>query len=235
MTLQTIAYNVLNKNKASELPATIIGSSNDTARLVFQAIRDATQLVLWSNNWQKLIQDYTFDTVPDQEAYDLPAGISQTNIVPYTLWNRTTRFQLNGPISYNQWQLFKNLLLIPTIIQQWILLEDKIKLYPTPSAIQTLNLLFSSNLAIRSVGGTQQSEWEADDDYSILNEYAIELQASWIYLKQLQRPYDEAKVMADDYLQKLIQQDGSRQVIGVNMQTLPPQYPLPSYLNPIMR
>ena len=234
MTLQTIAYNVLTKNKATEVPATIIGNSNDTARLVFAAIRDGTQYVLWAHDWQRMIQDYTFDTIPTQEAYDLPQGIQQTNITPYTLWNRTTRFQLNGPISYNQWQLFKNLLLIPTIIQQWIILENKIKLYPTPTAVQTLNLLFSSDLCIRSALGAQQSEWQADDDYSILNEYAIELQASWMYLKQLQRPYDEAKQMADEYLQKLIQQDGSRQVVGVNMQTLPPTYPLPSYLNPIM-
>lgn len=234
MTLQTIAYNVLTGNKASEVPATIVGNSNDTAKLIFQAIRKATQIVLWANSWQRLVQDYTFATVPDQEEYDLPVGISQTNIIPYTLWNRTTRFQLNGPISFNQWQLFKNLLLIPTIIQQWIMLDNKIKLYPTPTAVQTLSLLFSSNLCIRSEGGAEQSEWEADDDYSILNEYAIELQATWIYLKQLERPYEEEKEMADNYLQQLIQQDGSRQVIGVNMQSLPPQYPLPSYLNPIM-
>jgi len=235
MTLQTIAYNILSGNKSSEIPATIAGNNNNTAKLVFQAIRKGTQIVLWANPWQRLVQDYTFATVPDQEAYDLPVGISQTNIIPYTLWNRTTRFQLNGPISFNQWQLFKNLLLIPTIIQQWIMLENKIKLYPTPTAIQTLNLLFSSNLCIRSDAGAEQSEWLQDDDYSILNEYAIELQATWIYLKQLERPYQEEKEMADNYLQQLIQQDGSRQVIGVNMQSLPPQYPLPSYLNPIMR
>lgn len=235
MTLQTIAYNVLSSNKASEIPATIAGNSNDTAKLVFSAIRRATQLVLRAHKWQILEQTYTFPTVPTQEDYDLPVGIYQSDITAYTLWNRTTRFQLNGPISLNQWQLFKNLLLIPTIIQQWIILENKIKLYPTPSAVQILNLLFSSKLCIRSDSDAEQSEWLADDDYSILDEYAIELQANWIYLKQLQRPYNEEKAMADDYLLQLTQQDGSRQVVGVNMQSLPPQYPLPSYLNPIMQ
>lgn len=235
MTLQTIAYNILNKNKASEIPATIAGNSNNTARLVFAAIKDATQQVLWAHDWQSLTQKYDFATVPTQEDYDLPTGINETNITPYTLWNETTRFQLNGPISLNQWQMYKNLLLIPTIIQQFIIYGSKIKLYPTPSAIQSLNLIFNSKLCIRSDIGAYQSEWLADEDYSTLNEYAIEMQASWRYLKQLQRPYNEEKAWADDFLSRLIQQDGSRQVVGVNMQSLPPQYPLPSYLNPIMQ
>lgn len=235
MTLKTIATNILNKNKASEVPTTFAGNSNDTARLVFAAVKDATQFVLWANDWQRLLRTYYFNTVPTQEGYDLPGGIQETNITPYTLWNQTTRFQLNGPISLNQWQLFKNLLLIPTIIQQYILLENQIKIYPIPSSIQALNFIYSTNLCIKSSNGSEQSEWLADDDYSILNEYAIELQGSWMYLKQLQRPYDEAKNLADDYLQKLIQQDGTRQVIGVNMQSLPPTYPLPSYLQPITR
>ena len=38
-----------------------------------------------------------------------------------------------------------------------------------------------------------------------------------IYLKQLGRPYDEEKLKADNYLETLIKQDGSRKVIGVNM------------------
>ncbi len=114
-------------------------------------------------------------------------------------------------------------------------MEDQIKIYPIPSSIQALNFIYSTDLCIRSNQGVEKSDWMEDDDYSILNEYAIELQGSWRYLKQLGRPYDEAKNEADDFLQKLIQQDGSRQVIGVNMQSLPPTYPLPSYLAPITR
>ena len=235
MTLKTIAESVLNKNKASQIPTTIAGNPNDTARQVFAAIKDATQYVLWSHRWQRLVRNYTFSTVSDQESYDFPVGIQETNLAYYTLWNRTTRFQLNGPISYNQWQLFKNLLLIPTIIQQYIIFGNKIHLYPTPTSAQTLDFMYSSNLCIRSKAGAEQSEWLADDDYSILNEYAIQLQASWRYLDQLGRPYKEAQAQAEDFLLKIIQQDGSRAVIGVNQQSLPPQYPLPSYLNPIMR
>jgi len=222
MTLLTISQNVLKRNKSSEVPATIAGNSNDTAKLVFQAVRDATYIVKESHDWQKLIKTYSFNTVASQSAYDLPSDIEDTKIIPNTFWNATTRFQLEGPLSLGDWQLLKNWPLISTIIQNFIILDNKVNIYPTPTSAASLNYLYLSNEVIRADDSSEQTEWLADDDYSVLNEYAIELQASWIYLKQLGRPYDEEKLKADNYLQDTINQDGSRKVIGVNMREIRP-------------
>lgn len=235
MTLLTISQNVLKRNKASEIPATIAGNNNDTAKLVFQAVRDGTYIVKEAHDWQKLIKTHSFNSVPSQAAYNLPDDIEDTKIIPNTFWNATTRFQFEGPLSYGDWQLLKNWPLISTIIQNFIILDDQVNIYPIPTAVNSLNYLYITKEIIRAEDGSPQSEWLADDDYSILNEYAIELQASWLYLKQLGRPYDEEKLKADNYLENLISQDGTRKVIGVNMREIAPFRPNVSWLGAIIR
>lgn len=235
MTLLTIAQNVLKRNKASEIPTTIASNNNDTAKLVFSAIRDATAIVKEATNWQKLIKTHSFNTVASQAEYDLPDDIEDTKLLPNTFWNATTRFQLEGPVSLSDWQLLKNWPLISTIIQNFIILNNQVNIYPVPTSADSLNYLYITKEIIRSHDDSPQDEWLADDDYSILNEYAIELQASWIYLKQLGRPYDEEKLKADNYLADLVKQDGSRKVIGVNMREIAPYRPNVSWLGVVVR
>lgn len=233
MTLLTIAQNTLKRCKASELPSTIVSNNTDTAKLVFSAIRDATTIVKEATNWQILIKTHTFSTVASQAAYNLPDDIEDTKIIPNTFWNSTTRFQLEGPVNWSDWQLLKNWPLISTIIQNFIILGNQVNIYPVPTSADSLNYLYITNEIIRASDTSEQTEWLADDDYSILNEYAIELQASWIYLKQLGRPYDEEKLKADNYLADLVKQDGSRKVIGVNMSEIAPYRPNVSWLGVI--
>lgn len=235
MTLLTIAQNTLKRCKSSELPTTIISNGNDTAKLVFSAVRDATAIVKEAHDWQKLIKTYSFNTVVSQAAYSLPTDIEDTKIIPNTFWNATTRFQLEGPLSYGDWQLLKNWPLISTIIQNFIILNNQVNIYPAPTAVNSLNYLYISKNVIRANDDSEQADWLADTDYSVLNEYAIELQASWIYLKQLGRPYDEEKLKADNYLENLINQDGTRKVIGVNMTEIAPYRPNVSWLGVVTR
>lgn len=235
MTLLTISQNTLKRCKASEIPTTIVSNSTDTAKLVFSAVRDATTIVKEAKNWQILTKTHSFNTVASQAAYNLPDDIEDTKLLPNTFWNATTRLQLEGPLSLSDWQLLKNWPLISTIVQSLIILGNQVNIHPTPTSADSLNYLYITNEVIRASDSSEQSEWLADDDYSILNEYAIELQASWIYLKQLGRPYDEEKLKADNYLADLVDQDGSRKVIGVNMREIAPYRPNVSWLGAVIR
>lgn len=235
MTLLTICQNTLKRCKASEIPLTIVSNNTDTAKLVFSAARDGTTIVKEATDWQKLIKTHSFNTVSSQAIYDLPNDIEDTKLLPNTFWNATTRFQLEGPLNLGDWQLLKNWPLISTIIQNFIILNDQVNIYPVPTSVASLNYMYITKKIIRSEGGSEQSEWLADNNYSILNEYAIELQTSWIYLKQLGRPYDEEKLKADTYLETLIKQDGSRKVIGVNMREIAPYRPNVSWLGAVIK
>lgn len=235
MTLQTIAVNVLKGNKASEIPATIAGNPNDTAKLVFSAIRRATKIVQEATDWQIMIKRYSFSTVASQEDYALPSDIEDTKILPNTIWNPISRLALQGPLSYTDWQMLKNWVYTAGIEQYYCMYGNKLLIYPTPTSAQNINYLYFTNTPVRAVDGSPQNDWLADDDYSILSEYAIELQASWIYLKQLERPYDEEKERADNYLTRVVNQDGTRGSVGVNMQSLPPVTSNVSYLGLLIR
>jgi hypothetical protein len=235
MTLLTIAQNVLKKNKASTVPTTIISNDNDTARQVFEAIRDATKIVFTATDWQVMTKRYSFNTVASQEAYNLPSDIEDTKIVTDTIWNAGTRLQLIGPLSFTTWQNLQNWTVVSPLVQNFIVYGSQFRIYPTPTSSQSINYFYIANTPIRAEDGSEQADWLADDDYSVLSEYAIELQASWLYLKQLGRPYEETKNTADDYLSDLINQDGVRGTISVNMQQLPPRMPEASWLGILIR
>lgn len=222
MTLLSISQNILKRCKASEMPVSIASSTSDTAKLVFSAVRDATVIVKEATNWQKLIKNYSFNTVPNQVAYNLPNDIEDTKIIPDTFWNATSRFQLNGPLIWSEWQALKNYSIVSPLIYNFIILNDQVNIYPAPTSVQSLNYLYTSKEIIRAQDGSPLDSWISDDNYSVLNEYAIELQGTWIYLKQLGRAYDEEKLKADTYLENVIAQDGSRKVIRVNMTEIRP-------------
>lgn len=235
MTLLAIAQNILNRNKALEVPNTIMGNANPTATLVFAAIRDGTSIVKEAaNNWQVLTKIHTFNTIAAQEGYALPVDIENTKIVPDTFWNSTTRFPMTGPLTLYKWQQLNNYPIISSIIQNFIIFGNEVKIFPIPTQVASLNYCYISKNIIRASDSSEQSEWLVDDDYSVLDEYAIELQASWNYLKQIGRPYDEEKLKADNYLADLVKQDGSRATVGVNMTQITPTRPNASWLGPII-
>jgi hypothetical protein len=235
MTLLTISQNILKRNKSSELPTAIISNPSDTAKLVFSAVRDATYIVKEATNWQVLTKTHSFQSAASQQAYALPSDIEDTKILANTFWNATTRFQLEGPITLTNWQLLLNWPLISTIIQNFIILQNEVNIYPVPTSIADLSYLYITNQIIRANDTSPQDDWLADNDYSILNEYAIELQGSWIYLKQLGRPYEEEQLKADKYLEGLVKQDASRGTINTNMSEIRPLRPNVSWLGAIIR
>ena len=129
------------------------------------------------------------------------------------------QFRFDG-FEYSRFKAHLFLLFI--LIYNFIILNDQVNIYTAPTSVQSLNYLYTSKEVIRAQDGSPLDSWLADDNYSVLNEYAIELQGTWIYLKQLGRPYDEEKLKADTYLENVIAQDGSRKVVRVNMTEIRP-------------
>lgn len=56
--------------------------------------------------WPQLTKEYTFTTVASQDSYSLPADIDHFHF--RTMWDRTNRWELVGPLSAQEWQLRKS-------------------------------------------------------------------------------------------------------------------------------
>lgn len=68
-------------------------------------LTDVGQEICRLREWTHLQNEYTFNTVAGQEAYDLPADFR--TMVEQSGWNRTSRLPLGGPLSPQEWQFLK--------------------------------------------------------------------------------------------------------------------------------
>lgn len=105
MTLLTMSNTIADRCRISR-PATIIGNSNENARLILAMIEMTGTDIRDSFQWAELQKEYTFSTVDSQDAYALPADFNQ--VIYDTHWDRTQMWPLIGPISPQDWQWMKS-------------------------------------------------------------------------------------------------------------------------------
>lgn len=87
-------------------PATFIGSTDNNMHLLRAMIEQAIEEIGSSFPWPELQSEYLFSLVTGQESYPLPADFS--SIQNETLWNRTQRLPLYGPLDSVEWQQYKS-------------------------------------------------------------------------------------------------------------------------------
>lgn len=116
----------------------IAGSLDSTTALLWHLLAEEGQKLLDENTeWQMLNRSYIFNTVPGQTDYPLPADFQ--HFLDDTGWNNTARIPLIGPLSSQTWRMLKARQLGGTTFQlQYIIENDTIKLYHSPSEAQEL-------------------------------------------------------------------------------------------------
>lgn len=235
MSLLTIAQSIAKDTKAGEVPSTIINNNNETAKQLLSAIRRATFLMSQAHDWQILIAEYNFNTSNGTSSYSLPSDIDGTRILNNTFWDSTNRRQGVGVLTPQEWQYFKRSSVAQSSINDYYRIRGgNLLIFPTPSSTRTIYYEYVKNTPVKSSGGTAQTDWAADSDLPYIDSFLIELQAKWIYLSFNGKPYAEAKLEADQYLQTKIGQDGSRRsVISADVDYLSSGRFIVSDINPI--
>lgn len=118
----------------------VIGSSNSIASQMLALLTGfGDELADGTFFWQELTREYTF-TLNGGTAYGLPADY--VRLIPATSWDRTTRFQLNGPISGNEWQYLKSWGVVASPRYQFRMLRDSFQIQPTPGPTVTDTFAF---------------------------------------------------------------------------------------------
>jgi hypothetical protein len=175
-------------------PTTIFTSNDDgfvqLAALMNEGIDDLTTRHVWG----ALQQECLHTTVAAEEQGDIntlaPNGFLE--ILRNEIWNRTSGLLLDGPVSASAWQALKASG-IGGPLPQWRIRQDKLLLYPAPSAGQVLAFEYASNFSVITTGapGTRQMYFTADTDLFLLPERLMYAWLRWRWKAEKGFKYDE--------------------------------------------
>lgn len=145
-------------------PATVVGSTDLTAQILFRFANQAGKELMRYHDWQNLTTEVTFTSL---------ATIEQTNAFPSAdydrmvynpeVWNRSSNLRYTGPTPQRIWQQLKTGI-SGGIIGWWRILSGELNIYPAPTAGQTIAFEYISKRWAQSSGGTAQATFMADTD-----------------------------------------------------------------------
>ena len=229
MTLLSLVQNI-SKETGFGSPATVIGSSDATAiQMLALSNKGGKQLAKRGDGvkgFSILQTEHTFTTVSGTAEYALPSDYEW--LLTDSLWDRTNAWKLSGPVSPQEWQQIKSGVLAGSTgprrrvrIKRSATAEPvtSTKAFfvdPTPATTgDTLVFEYMSNAWCESSAGVNQSSWAADTDVGILDEYLLELQLKFMFLKAKGQEYGDDKHEFELELQQAIARDGGARIVNM--------------------
>lgn len=212
MTLLTVCQDILRETKSSSIPATIIGNNDDVAKQIFQAIKTSITDLARNYQWQELQKEYTFSSVIAQAGYDLPSDFDR--MVDNTFWNASQNWAMIGGLTPESWRVLKNSLLTQAeTVEYFRIRGNQIIIHRTPSVVESYVYEYITKNIVKSASNVAQSEFLADTDNTVIDEYLVRLDTTWRWLKNNGRSYAEEKNMAEKAIAERIKANGSRGTI----------------------
>ena len=220
MTLLSICQEICNDAPVDTPDAFFGNNLDDTARLAVSSAQRAGLWIARRHNWLILTKEWTFSTVASQDSYSLPTDFS--HLVNDTLWDRTNYEKIRGPLNAQEWQEYKSSVLSSTVTT-WkkyrIRATDAVKKFfvePTPAAVESLVFEYITTNWVKSTLGVEQTKWQADTDYAVIDEELIFLEARWRFLNRLGFAYAEEKAEARTEIDKAVARDGGSKILNLS-------------------
>lgn len=227
MTLITIVSDASDRI-GLQRPSAVMSSTDLTVRTLLGFAQQEGRELARAATWQALQTEKTFTTV----AQELQTSAIPTDFDWYmqdTMYNRTSRRKVEGPLTPGEWQVTKATLV--TLVNPAFRIRGRnILITPTPSAGDTVAYEYISKNWCESESGTDQSSWAADSDVGLLDEELMTLGVIWRYRKSKGFDYAEDFRSYEVMKNQLMLRDGARPRINsgpgaIDRNPYPPQVP----------
>lgn len=197
-------------------PSDISDTSDDNTaqKLVRHMTRTCRQLSA-EYDWTRLRKEKTLTTMAaEDQTGAVPVDFQR--FVPGTMWNRTTRVKVNGPLSPDDWQARKAVL-VTGAFTNFIQRGASFLLTPVPSAGQTIAYEYITKyIGINAAGTTELNEFIADTDTAYFDDELLILGTVWRYRKAEGLDYSEEFREYGMRRANMIKMDGGRRVVDMN-------------------
>ena len=188
-------------------PSAVVGSSDKQVVQLLALANEEGASLARRHPWQALMQEQTFTTVaaPAQPAA-LPANFDR--FVPNSIFNRSTRRPMTGPITPRQWQWIQAQPVYSSACLAFRERTGQVLIAPTPAAGETIAYEYLSKAWAESSGGTPQTAFLADTDTALLDEGLVKLGLRWRFLRAKGLDYAEEMASYERELEQAMARDG---------------------------
>lgn len=205
MTFLTATQDALRELKVP-VPTTIVANTNNQdAMLALRLANKEAKAIRHRYDWQELRKEHTFATVAaDAQTSSLPADFLR--FVNETMFNRTEKRPLYGPITPQDWAEYKSGQLVPAD-PAFMVRAGLINIAPTPVAGRTIAFEYITKYTVTATGSTTptKEKFSADTDSWFLDEEILTLAIIWRWRKQKGMTYEDERLeyermLADSFI-----------------------------------
>ena len=196
-------------------PTQVIGSSDPQARQLLALSNQEGRELARRHAWQALTFEHSFTTIAaETQTSGLPTGFDR--FVPGTIYNRTTKRPVSGPLTAREWSDYKASQ-TSLVFDAFRLRGDAFLMAPTPSAGNTIYYEYVSKYWCMGSADTtpDQQWWFADTDISVHDDELMILGTHWRYLRSRGLDYADTFQSYEHALAQLTGRDGGSRVLSM--------------------
>jgi hypothetical protein len=206
MTLLTIVQEVAGRLALTQ-PTAVVGSADAQVMQLFALVKKSGHDLAQAHTWQAMTEQQSFvTTATPGQGTAIPADFDR--FVPGSIFNRSTRRQVAGPITPQQWQALQANPVYGTVYLMFRQRLGQFMLTPTPPAGQTVAYEYVLAFWAKSAGGAAQLTFLADTDTAFLDETLIADDVVWRFLRAKGMSYAEEMATFERNLEQARGRDG---------------------------
>lgn len=196
-----------------------VTTSNDTQVLQYLGLaNEVAEYLVQQFTWQDLVLQTTFTTVSgqDQGAITTLAPQGFLSIINETIFDRTQRIQIFGPLNAHQWQ-YRQALPASGPIYQYRIRGNHLLFNPNVPVGHTCAFEYKSSWIVANASGVPYSAtFQADDDQLALPEKLLILGLRWTWKKEKGLDYGEELSNFDKTCASLSAADGGKKILHMD-------------------
>ncbi len=217
MSLLTVVQNVCRLTNL-RVPTEVVNSTDTQTQQLYALANEALADLGKSFQWQRLTREQLFTTVAAEEQPDaLPDDFDYE--LNNTIFNRTTRLTLIGPITPQLWQAIKAQPQLNRVYLCWRERDNAVLMTPAPPAGQEIAFEYISSNFAETANGDPIPEYAADTDVAILPEGLVQRSLRWRFLSAKNLSYAEEFRTYETQLQMAQAKDGGTTQLNITGST----------------
>lgn len=208
------------RRQALPIPASVINAQDDSTLQIWGLLNEGQADLADRYEWQEAQQQTTpFSSIgagPSQyiaqyvdEESTATAGpfVGFKSLVPRTFWETTSRLEVYGPMTAQEWAYITSLLVQPTRYS-WTMTNGALLIYPF-NATAIFTFLYNSRYSVVSWNGSgsqtaasspTQDAFELDTDFSVLPDRIVLQDLRWRWKAAKGLPYAEDARISESFI-----------------------------------
>jgi hypothetical protein len=201
-------------------PTTLTANPSDDGRQLTELLNQAGRELASRHMWQAMNFEASFTTVATESQGTLASIIGPTQvlkrILDETIWNRTTRIPVYGPLSPKVWQGYKALTMVGPY-PQYRVRNNQIIMNPVPPPGNICFFEYASKCwCTDSTGATFKRNISADTDIFIVDEDLLKAGLEWRWLRKKGLDYAQEFTSYEYLVKQAITDDKPRATLRMD-------------------